>query len=119
MRLMLNDFDGIDIPLEDSMLEAWRLQLDRAAQTRNTDALCRRLATCFAGSLAQCLDADLAAPTAKQIAYAMAISRELNVPISGDALRYRGSMAEFIGWHEASFKARRAARQRPRQLSDL
>jgi hypothetical protein len=63
--------------------------------------------------LAQCLDADLGAPTPKQIAYAMAISKELNVPISGDALRYRGSMAEFISWHEPTFKVRRAARQRP------
>lgn len=113
LKLVLDDFDGIDIPLEDSTLEAWRLQLDRAAQMRNTAALSRRLASCFAESLTKCLDPDLSPPTSKQIEYAMAISRELNIPLSGDALRYRGSMTEFIGWHEASFKERRAARQRP------
>ena len=67
LQLVLDGSDGIDIPLEDSLLAAWRLQLDRAVLTRSTFAMTERLAACFAASLCQCLDPDLRPPTEKQL----------------------------------------------------
>jgi hypothetical protein len=106
LKLVLDDSDAIEIPLEDSLLAAWRLQLDRAALARNTFAMGERLAACFAASLSQCLDPDLRPPTEKQLRHALTIARELNVSISGDATRYRGSMVAFIKTHEQSLKER-------------
>jgi hypothetical protein len=106
LQLVLDGSDGIDIPLEDSLLAAWRLQLDRAALTRNTFAMGERLAASFAASLSQCLDPDLRPPTEKQLRHAITIARELNIPISGDATRYRGAMVGFIKSHEQSLKER-------------
>ena len=106
LQLVLDGSDGIDIPLEDSLLAAWRLQLDRAALTRSTFAMTERLAACFAASLCQCLDPDLRPPSEKQLRHALTIARELNISISGDAMRYRGSMVAFIKSHEPNLKAR-------------
>lgn len=104
LQLVVDGSDGIDIPLEDSLLAAWRLQLDRAALTRSTFAMTERLAACFAASLCQCLDPDLRPPTEKQLRHALTIARELNIPISADAMRFRGSMLAFIKSHEPNLK---------------
>ena len=106
IQLVVDGSDGIDIPLEDSLLAAWRLQLDRAALTRSTFAMTERLAACFAASLCQCLDPDLRPPTEKQLRHALTIARELNIPISADAMRYRGSMLAFLKSHEPNLKDR-------------
>jgi hypothetical protein len=113
LQLVLDEYDRIDLPVTDSLLEAWRLQFDRAAITYNTVCLAERIATCVAEGLTKCLDWDLQPPTEKQLRYAEAISRELNVSLSGDALRYRGSMSEFLNRFTELFKARHIRRSRP------
>lgn len=50
---------------------------------------------------------DLRLPTEAQIRYATVISRDLRVTRPAEALRYRGSMSEFIERFAASHKARR------------
>lgn len=118
LQLVLDGADGIDIPLEDSLLAAWRLQLDRAALTRSTFAMTERLAACFAASLCQCLDPDLRPPTEKQLRHALTIARELNIPISADATRYRGSMLVFIKSHEPKLKERASRLSTSEALTD-
>lgn len=113
LQLVLDEYDRIDLPVTDSLLEAWRLQFDRAAITYNTASLAGRIATCVADGLTKCLDWDLQPPTEEQLRYAQAISRELNVSLSGDALRYRGSMNEFLNRFTEVFKARHIRRSRP------
>jgi len=113
LQLVLDEYDRIDLPIKDSLLEAWRLQFDRAMVTYNTVVLSERVATCVAEGLTQCLDWDLQPPTEKQTRYATAIARELNVTLSGDALRYKGSMTEFIDRFADVFKAWRIRRSRP------
>lgn len=113
LQLVLDEYTRIDVPLTDSMLEAWRLQFDRAALARNTCPLAERLAACIAAGLVHCLDADLQPPTEKQVRYAQAIARELNVSLSGDALRYRGSMHEFLDRFADAFKDRAIRRSPP------
>lgn len=110
LQLVLDEYDRIDLPLEDSELEAWRLQFDRAAVTYSTVQLAHRVANCVADGLTQCLDWDLQPPSEKQLRYAQDIARELRVSLSGDALRYRGSMSEFINRFADVYKARNIRR---------
>ncbi|MBS0556672.1 MAG: hypothetical protein JSR27_04580 [Proteobacteria bacterium] len=110
LQLVLDDYERIDVPLDDAMLEAWKLQYDRSIAMCNSHALSARLASCVAACIAQCLDADLQLPTEKQIQFATAIARELNVSLPGDALRSRGAMHEFLNRFAEVFKARRIRR---------
>jgi hypothetical protein len=96
MQLVLNDEDAISIPIDDCIREAWALQYDRAQLSGGIDRFRERLAVCFAISLAQCLDSDLQPPTSAQMAYAMAIARELGIALPAEALRFRGAMGDFI-----------------------
>lgn len=104
-QLMLDECDRIGLSVQNSLLEAWRLQFDRAAGTYNTAVLSKRIAACVAEGFRHCLDRDLQPPTQKQICYTTAVARELNVALSGDALRYKGSMTEFTGQLADDFKA--------------
>lgn len=96
MQLVLNEEDAIQIPVDDCIREAWLMQYDRALHAGSTDRFRERLAQCFALSLAECLDPDLQPPTAAQMQYATSIARELGVSLPYEALRFRGSMADFI-----------------------
>lgn len=111
-QLMLEEYDRIDLPVQNSLLEAWRLQFDRAAETYNTVVLSKRIAARVAEGFMHCLDREIQPPTEKQIRYATAIARELNVALSSDALHYKGSTTEFIGQLADDFKAQRARRSR-------
>ncbi len=112
MQLLLDDDSGIAIPLDDCLKEAWLLQYSRASLTGGIDGFRERLATCFALSLAECLDADLKPPTEAQLRYATSIARELGIALPSEALRYRGSMAEFIGRFVDAFRQKRCAYRR-------
>ena len=59
------------------------------------------------------LDLDHPPSTEKQMRNVTMITRELNVTLSSDALRYKGSMTEFIDRFADIFKARRIRRSRP------
>ena len=96
MQLVLDGETGIPIPMDDCLREAWQLQYDRAYCAGKVEGFQERLAACFALSLAECLDADLKLPTEAQLRYATSIARELGVSLPSEALRFRGSMAEFI-----------------------
>ena len=96
MQLVLDDDEGISIPLDDCTREAWALQCDRAINAGKLEGWLERVAMCFALSLAECLDSDLKPPTGAQLKYATDISRELGVALPSEALRYRGAMTEFI-----------------------
>ncbi len=96
MQLVLNDEDTIPIPLDDFIEEAWSIQYARALHSGDVDCFRARLAHCFALSLADCLDVDLKPPTPAQVQYATDIARQLGVALPSEALRFRGSMCEFI-----------------------
>ena len=119
LQLVLDEYDRIDLPLADSVLEAWRLQFDRAAITRNTVVLAERVAGCVADGLTKCLDWDLQPPTEKQLRYAQAVARELKVSLSGDALRYRGTMTAFLDRFAETYKARRIRRSFPGEALNI
>ena len=106
VQLVLDD-EGISIPLDDCVREAWVLQYNRASLYGVADGLRERLAACFALSLAECLDADLKPPTEAQLKYGTVIARDLGVALPSEALRFRGAMAEFIDRFADAHKRRR------------
>jgi len=108
MRLLVNDEDDpIGIPVDDVIREAWALQYDRACHHGDIERFRARLAICFANSLAACLDTDLQPPTAAQMQYATSIARELGVSLPYEALRFRGTMSEFIDRFADALRAKR------------
>lgn len=109
-QLVFDDLTALNIPVDDSVLETWQIQLGRAGHADAVDALQRRLARCMAAGMSECLDPDLRPPSEAQVNYATAIARELGISISADTLRYRGAMADFIGRFAEQFKRRRALR---------
>lgn len=110
LQLILDDDGGIPIPLDESTREAWQLQFDRAIHSGAIEGLRERLASCFASSLAECLDADLKPPSEAQVRYATDITRELGLSLNSEVLRYRGAMSEFIDRYAEAFKNRRRRR---------
>ena len=106
VRLMFDDDIGIPIPLDNYVLEAWILQYVRALHSGRMESLMDRLATSFATSLAECLDADLKQPSDAQIQYATSIARELGIPLPAEALRFRGPMGDFIDRFAEPFRQR-------------
>jgi hypothetical protein len=110
LQLALDEYDRIDLPLDDATLEAWRLQFDRAAQTLNSQVLSDRLAARIVEGLWQCLDPDLRLPSGRQVQFATAVARGLNVALPGEALRYRASMDAFLDRYAEAFKARHIRR---------
>jgi hypothetical protein len=107
VQLVLDDEGGISIPLDDCTREAWALQCDRAIHAGKLEGLQERVAMCFALSLSECLDSDLKPPTAAQLKFATDISRELGVALPSEALRYRGSMGEFINRYAEALRSKR------------
>ena len=108
MQLVLDDNDGISIPLDDCTCEAWALQCDRAIHAGKLQGLQERVAMCFALSLSECLDSDLKPPTGAQLKFATDISRELGVALPSEALRYRGAMTEFIQRFADALRSKRS-----------
>jgi hypothetical protein len=108
LQLVIDEDIGIPIPVDALTQEAWHIQLDRATEQGTFAGFCERLATCFAVTLTECLDADLKPPTQPQIKYAMDIVRDLNVPLPSEALRFRGAMTDFLGRFSEIHKQRRS-----------
>lgn len=110
LQLMLGDDLEISIPLEERLQLAWDEQQGRAACAEGLDRLAARLADLVACSLVEVLDHDLKPPTPAQLEYATAIARDLGVSLPAEALRYRGSMTQFIGRFADAHKAMRQRR---------
>ncbi|RUL66823.1 hypothetical protein EKH79_03160 [Dyella dinghuensis] len=107
-QLIIDQNVEIAIPIDPLTQDAWQIQLERAAEQGAIAGFCERFATCFAMTLRECVDADLKPPTPAQVKYATDISRDLNLPLPSEALRYRGAMVEFLGRFSEIHKQRRS-----------
>lgn len=94
---------GIDMSIElflsDQLERAVALQWERLKDRDARDAFTRRIAKQLETLLPDAIDWDIKEPTPAQISYAMAVSKELNVAIPPDALRFRGEMHTFLETH--------------------
>lgn len=107
LQLFFDHDTEVGIPLDPSLEEAWRIQYERSLDTGRGESFQRRLAATFAQALTECLDADLKPPTAPQLQYATSIARQLGVALPPEALRFRGSMVEFIGRFAGELREKR------------
>ena len=111
MSLRIADDDGtfeIEVPLEGPVLESLRLQIARL-QNYGQEKDVRLLAARVAVAITEGVDPDLRPPTQAQVDYAVAIARELNVNLPGEALMFRGAMGQFLDRYSELFKSRRRA----------
>lgn len=110
MAIRIADDDGgweISIPLEHAVSEALKVQMARVLNDdEHLPKLSLRIAERMAISILEVLDVDLRPPTPAQVSYALAIARDLNVNLPGEALLFRGAMGEFLDRYAALFNQR-------------
>ena len=115
MALRIADDDGyweLIVPLDLSVAEALRVQMARIhPEDQHVGKLRQAIADRMARSILEVLDFDLKPPTQSQISYAIAIARDLNVNLPGEALLFRGAMSDFINRYSQLFKERHARNQ--------
>lgn len=92
--------------LEDALTRQWERLKDRSSR----DAFCQRLTRQLETLLPDAMDWDIKEPTPAQVSYAMVLSKQLNVAIPPDALRFRGSMHEFLEKHSQLSRDQRVSK---------
>jgi hypothetical protein len=112
LQLAFDDQWIIPIPIDARLHEALEAQVDRAIRGEREQLLLQRLGASIAIAIDGCLDADLKLPTDAQLKYATDIARELNIALPGDALRFRGAIAQFIERFSKNFQASRERHRR-------
>ena len=99
LRLVDDDYDmSLEIPVSNDFREALMIQVQRCAQEPVPFELRLLL------SLAGILDGDLQPPTRSQVSYATSVAKALQISIPAEALRYKGSMQQFLHHHVPLFK---------------
>lgn len=97
----------ISEPVERALALQWERLKDRSAQ----DAFCRRMTAQLESVIPESIDWDIKKPTPAQLSYAVVLSKQLGVTIPPEALRYRGTMHEFLEKRSQEMKVRREAKQ--------
>lgn len=101
---------SIEIFISDQVEKALALQWERLKDRAGREAFCRRMAQQLDSVIPESIDWDIKEPTPAQVSYAMVLSKQLDVPIPPEALRYRGYMHEFLEKHSEQAKAKREGR---------
>lgn len=118
-HLVAPDLDlSIELPIEGDVRRVLKLQLERLADEESRIRFARRLSRSLSNVMLDLADWDIRPPSAKQITYAMVLSRELDVPIPPDALRFKGYMHEFIEKHVAIAKKASSNKERIARKQD-
>lgn len=101
LRLVDDDLDlSLEIAMSWNHREALGIQLHRCLSEGANAPFEWRLIT----SLASILDDDLQPPTKSQISYALSIAKALAISLPGEALKYKGSMKQFLNRHAPMFR---------------
>ncbi len=91
-------------------MESLRVQIARIESNEDRlSRVARILAFRVTSAIIDIVDPDLRPPTQAQVDYAIAIARELNVNLPGEALMFRCAMGEFLDRYSQLFKTRRRA----------
>jgi hypothetical protein len=109
MILLLEDTaTGLSVQVEpaETLREMLAIQFGRLEDSAARESFSLRIAKLLEQGLADVVDWDLKAPTAAQVSFATAICRELGVALPGEALRYRGTMHEFLDKYAPAMKER-------------
>lgn len=87
---------SLELPVPSSVQHALAAQWVRLEDGSARAAFCRRVTAQLSSLIPDVLDWDIKAPTPAQLAYAMVLSKQLNVAIPEPAKLYRSRMHEFI-----------------------
>lgn len=102
LRLVDDDLDlSLELTLPPGARSAVSIQLQRTI-FGSSSFFGERLAE----QLTELLDSDLQPPSRAQLSYAIAISRALDVSLPGEAIKFRGSMFDFLRSYAPVYKAR-------------
>ena len=100
MSLRIADGEGsfeFEVPIDGPVMESLRLQIARLQPNHERySSVVRILAFRVTSAIIDIVDPDLRPPTQAQVDYAIAIARELNVNLPGEALMFRCAMGEFL-----------------------
>lgn len=115
VRLVDDDRDvSLDLPLDPASREALGIQIQRCASNSTRNTFGSRLVE----KLVEIVDADLKPPTERQVAFAIHLAKELGISIPAEALRFRGSMTEFLTRFGEAYRDRSPFKQ-PERESDI
>lgn len=107
---------SLEIPVTDDVALALSTQWERLPDHTSREHFCRRMEKFLEEMLPNVLDWDIKPPTPNQKAFAMVISRGLDIPIPSEANLYRGPMHEFLERHAEAFRALKSTpKQEPGQ----
>lgn len=101
---------SIELPVSEPVERALAIQWERLTDAKVREAFCRRMAKQLDNVIPESIDWDIKEPTKAQVSYAMVLARELGMSVPSQALRYRGSMFEFLEKHSQLLKERREQR---------
>ncbi len=102
LRLVDDDLDlSLELTLPPSARNALGIQLQRTLFGSST-FFGERLAQ----QLSDMLDSDLQPPSKAQLSYAISISKALDVSLPAEAMKFRGSMSDFLARYAPIYKSR-------------
>lgn len=114
MAIRIADADGaweFEVPLDGAVSESLRVQMARLhPDHENYWPIVERIGATFSRSVVEVLDPELRPPSDAQVSFALAIARELNVNLPGEALIFRCAMKEFLDRYSDLFYSRRRGR---------
>ncbi|WP_295680813.1 hypothetical protein [uncultured Nevskia sp.] len=99
-----HEYLSADVPAEAA--EVIERQFARLTTKASREEFAEAMLKHLSRVLATFLEPDLRPPTEKQIAFAMALSRRLNVPIPREALMYKEAIEDFLSKYAYNSKSR-------------
>jgi len=96
---------SLDLYIPSSLEEAFRVQMGRHFDGGGRSTLPIEMAGWLAVALYQLVDRDLLPPTERQRGFAEHICRVLGLDMPDEALRFRGTMSDFIRANLTAFHA--------------
>jgi hypothetical protein len=109
LSLVYGDHEiALSLPFE-AHVEGRLIQLmDPLAEAPTRDRTRHELASRIVDAVTSMLETDVIPPSEKQVKYAVAIARELNLHLPADVLQHRDAMTEFLANHAQTYRRSRS-----------
>ncbi len=110
-RLVYGDFDfHMPLPFEEHIEQRLYRIISQAEPLEDGARSHPELAGRIADLITAILEGEVLPPSKKQLHYALAIARELNLELPADVLRHRESMGVFLAAHAERYRRSKASR---------
>lgn len=81
--------------------------MESSAESSTGERIRRELASRIVDAITSMLETDVIPPSEKQVKYAVAIARELNLHIPAEVLQHRDAMTQFLEDHAQTYRRSR------------